>query len=107
MTKLSFIALALLSATATVASTQAPATENTASVALVVREDSRLWIEGTSNLHEWSCKATTVDATISVDPAWEREVTTGLTNITAFIRRVDVRIPVLSLRCGKDKMDKL
>src|SRR5690348_12753713 len=107
MTKYTFTVLALLVATAAQAPAQTPATTKAQSVALVVREDSRLWIEGTSNLHEWSCKATKLDATISVDPSWETEVATSVTNIATLVKRVDVQIPVLSLKCGKDKMDKL
>ena len=105
MTKYTFAGLAVLALTTTLASAQTPTAEK--AVTLVVRDDSRLWIEGTSNLHEWSCKATTIDATIAVDPAWERDVTTSLTNVATLLRRVDVKIPVRGLKCGKDKMDKL
>ena len=106
MMKYTFTSLALLALTATFAPAQS-ATNEGSSVALVVREDSRLWIEGTSNLHEWSCKATKLDATISVSPTWENEVATSLTNIASLMKRVDVQIPVQSIKCGKDKMDKL
>ena len=36
-------------------------------VRLAVGPDSKLWIEGGSNLHDWSCKASAIDATIDVD----------------------------------------
>ena len=29
-----------------------------------VATDSRVWIEGTSNLHDWSCKAQMLDASV-------------------------------------------
>jgi len=107
MTKYTFTILALLAASAAQTPAQTPAANKANSVALVVREDSRLWIEGTSNLHEWSCKATKLDATISVDPTWETEVASSVTNLATLMKRVDVQIPVQSIKCGKDKMDKL
>ena len=30
---------------------------------LAVGNESRVWIEGSSNIHSWSCSATAVDAT--------------------------------------------
>jgi hypothetical protein len=37
------------------------------SVRLAVAPESKLWIEGGSNLHGWSCKASSIDAMIDVD----------------------------------------
>ena len=68
MTKYMLTTLALATCLAGAAAT---AQDGTSVVRLAVREDSRLWIEGSSNLHGWSCKATTLDAAINVDPAWE------------------------------------
>ena len=34
---------------------------------LSVRPDSRLWLEGSSNVRDWRCDATTLDAAIDVD----------------------------------------
>jgi hypothetical protein len=31
--------------------------------------DSKLWIDGTSNLHGWTCKAEKIDAVIDLDAA--------------------------------------
>ena len=71
-------------------------------VALAVRPDSKLWIEGGSNLHAWSCKASAFDASIVVDPAFAKESAA----MPKFLQRVEVRIPVMNLKCGHGQMDK-
>ena len=103
MMKCAFTSIPLLALGALLASAQTPAPN----VALAVRDDSKLWVEGTSNLHEWSCKATTIDASISVDDTWQSAVATSMPDVAKLMRRVAVKIPVTSLKCGKDKMDKL
>jgi len=58
---------------------------------------SRLWIEGDSNLHPWSCKATALEVSVDVD-AESAQIARGLT----------VRVPVAGLECGDGHMnDKL
>lgn len=103
MTKytLTTIALAACVAGATAAAQTAP------SVRLAVREDSRLWIEGTSNLHGWSCKATTLDASINVDPAWESAAAGETIDIPKLLKRVDVKVPVDGMKCGNGKMERI
>lgn len=65
-----------------------------------VASDSKLWIDGTSNLHGWSCKATAMDAAIEVDP------TVGqVGNAASAVKRVEVKVPVRSMKCGHDAMD--
>src|SRR6185436_6402549 len=49
---------------------------------------NRVWIEGGSNIADWSCKAVAFQAT--VDSA---------------ISRVSVRVSVRDLKCGNRKMD--
>src|SRR5881398_3124203 len=39
---------------------------------LLVADDSKLVIEGASNVSSWSCRTTTIEATIDVDSADER-----------------------------------
>src|SRR5689334_23274956 len=36
---------------------------------LSVRPDSRLWLEGSSNVRDWRCDATSLDASIDLDDA--------------------------------------
>src|SRR5579884_114524 len=65
-----------------------------------VSPDSKLWIEGTSNLHGWSCKATAFEAEIDLDSA------AVLTSAPPkALQRVQVKVPVKSLKCGHGGMD--
>ncbi|HEX3867502.1 MAG TPA: YceI family protein, partial [Gemmatimonadaceae bacterium] len=67
-----------------------------------VSPDSKLWIEGTSNLHSWSCKAETVDAEIDLDAAAAAQMSTAAPTA---VKRVLVKVPVKSLKCGHGAMD--
>jgi polyisoprenoid-binding protein YceI len=61
-----------------------------------VNTDSRLWLEGSSNVRDWTCKATTLDAQIELGPdRGESPVVTG-----AF-----VKVPVKTLKCGDRHME--
>lgn len=71
-------------------------------VQLTARSDSKLSVDGTSNLHAWSCKATSVEASLLVDPAYAKSESTVLQQQ---IKRVDVKVPVANLKCGHGKMD--
>jgi polyisoprenoid-binding protein YceI len=85
--------LAIVAVTAAVAGAQ------TARVA--VSPDSKLWIEGTSNVHDWKCEAKSIDAAIEID-AVAAQVATAL---PAALKKVSVKIPVKAMKCGHDKMD--
>jgi polyisoprenoid-binding protein YceI len=87
--------LALIVSSATVAGAQ-----GTARVA--VAPDSKLWIEGTSNLHGWSCKATTLEAAVDLDAATANEVAVAPPKS---LKRVQVKVPVKSIKCGHGGMD--
>ena len=68
---------------------------------LAVRPDSRLWLEGSSNVRDWRCDATSLDASVDVDDA--RHTATS----AARIRRVQVRVPTHALTCGRSQMDHI
>jgi polyisoprenoid-binding protein YceI len=87
--------LALIASSATVVGAQ-----GTARVA--VAPDSKLWIEGTSNLHGWSCKATTLDAAVELDAATANEVAVAPPKS---LKRVHIKVPVKSIKCGHGGMD--
>jgi polyisoprenoid-binding protein YceI len=74
--------------------------QGTARVA--VAPDSKLWIEGTSNLHGWSCKATTLEAAVELDAATANEVAVAPPKS---LKRVQVKVPVKSIKCGHGGMD--
>jgi len=86
---------ALIASSATVAGAQ-----GTARVA--VAPESKLWIEGTSNLHGWSCKATTLDAAVELDAATANQVAVAPPKS---LKRVQVKVPVKSIKCGHGGMD--
>jgi polyisoprenoid-binding protein YceI len=88
--------LALLALVGSLAQAQSSA------VSLAVRPDSKLWIEGGSNLHEWSCKASAFDASIVVDPTFAKQTS----DVPKFLQRVEIRVPVSNLKCGHGQMDK-
>ena len=68
---------------------------------LAVGNESRVWIEGSSNIHSWSCSATAVDATISVEVAFREDP-----DFPRYLKAVHVKVPVAALTCGHDQMNK-
>ena len=87
-------------ALATIAFSAATAAAQTARVA--VSPDSKLWIDGTSNLHGWSCKAEKLEAAIDFDAAAAANVAASAPKA---LKKVDVKVPVKSLKCGHGAMD--
>jgi polyisoprenoid-binding protein YceI len=71
------------------------------SVRLAVGPESKLWIEGGSNLHDWSCKASSIEAAIEVDESFVKTTTAAPTSL----KKVQVKVPVRNLKCGNGKMD--
>jgi polyisoprenoid-binding protein YceI len=67
-----------------------------------VAPDSKLWIEGTSNLHGWSCKATALEAEIDLDAMAAAQLSVAPPKA---LKRVEVKVPVKSLKCGHGGMD--
>ncbi|HEY7235894.1 MAG TPA: YceI family protein [Gemmatimonadaceae bacterium] len=95
MMKQSLTSLALTALVAIAGSTQAQ------SVRLAVGPESKLWIEGGSNLHGWSCKASSIEAAIDVDEAFVKTTAAS----PSLLKKVEVRVPVRNLKCGNGKMD--
>jgi len=94
MIKSRIATVALLALVATVARAQ--------DTKVSVSPESKLWIDGTSNLHGWSCKATALDASIDLDAALATQIATAPPKA---LKRVQVKVPVKSLKCGHDAMD--
>jgi hypothetical protein len=74
---------------------------NAQSIALTAGADSKLWIEGGSNLHGWSCKATSFDAAIEVEAGFLK----GEAITPSSVKKLQVKVPVRSLKCGHGGMD--
>ena len=69
---------------------------------LPVSPESKLWVEGTSTLHDWTCRTQTLDATIEFDATAAEQLRTAPPTA---LRRVSVKVPVKSLKCGHGAMD--
>jgi polyisoprenoid-binding protein YceI len=95
MRKTSFAGVVLITLAVAAAGAQ-----ETARVA--VSPESKLWIEGTSNLHGWSCKATTLDAAVEIDAAAAAQLTAAAPKA---LKKVQVKVPVKSIKCGHGGMD--
>jgi hypothetical protein len=67
---------------------------------IAVRSDSRLWLEGRSNVRDWTCKATAMDASIDVD---ERRRAGGSEILP--VRGAVVKVPIRMLKCGDRHME--
>lgn len=95
--------LLIVSAALVVTAGAAPAQEKSATLRLPVRADSRLWLEGSSNVKDWTCKATAMEALIAIDAASadSRDDAT----VAKSLRGVDVIVPVRMLKCGDRHME--
>ena len=71
------------------------------STRLAIGPESKLWIEGGSNLHGWSCKASSIDATVEVEDGFLKAATITPT----LVKKVQVKVPVRNLKCGHGGMD--
>jgi polyisoprenoid-binding protein YceI len=90
-----YIAAALLGALAATGAAQTTAH-------ISVSPESKLWIEGTSNLHGWSCTAQKFDAAIEIDAAAVAQLATAAPKA---LKRVVVKVPVKELKCDHGGMD--
>lgn len=79
------------------------AQEKSATLRLPVRADSRLWLEGSSNIRDWTCKATAMEALIAID-ARTADSHDNLA-VAKSLRGVDVIVPVRMLKCGDRHME--
>ena len=95
MRKTSFAGVALITLAVAAAGAQ-----ETARVA--VSPESKLWIDGTSNLHDWSCKATTLDAAVELDAAAASQMNVAPPKA---LKKVQVKVPVKSIKCNHGGMD--
>ena len=71
------------------------------SVRLAVGPESKLCIEGGSNLHGWECKASSMDAAIEVDESFLKSTAV----VPTLVKKVQVKVPVRNLKCGHGGMD--
>jgi len=67
---------------------------------IAVRPDSRLWLEGGSNVKDWKCKATAMEANIAFENSPEHEP-----GDRPVVRGAFVKVPVRMLKCGDRHME--
>lgn len=70
------------------------------SVRFSVAPESKLWVEGGSNLHDWHCQASSMDAQIEAEKA-----ILDSAPAPALLKKVWVKVPVRNLKCGSGKME--
>ena len=68
---------------------------------LTLQPESRLWVEGTSSIKSFSCKATDVDAMVDGAPNAIAQVTAGEKGVNT----VRVRVEAAKLECGNGTMN--
>jgi hypothetical protein len=76
--------------------------QTTESVRLELRAGSELSFEGTSTLHSFHCKTTTMNAAVQVDPAYAG---TKLSQVKQPLKTVEIVIPVKSIKCGSGGLE--
>lgn len=97
MTRTHITSLALIALVAAAATAGAQQTAR-----VDVAPNSKVWIDGTSTLHEWSCTANSLNAEIDFDAAAAAQVAVAPPKA---LKKVDVKIPVKALHCSHGGMD--
>jgi polyisoprenoid-binding protein YceI len=69
---------------------------------MTLKPDSKVTLEGYSNVHDWECASNQFQADVTVDSTL---LTVPMVAVAQPITKVSVTIPVRSLKCGHDKMD--
>lgn len=72
-------------------------------VRLDVAPGSKVWIEGGSNLRDWSCKAAAFEARVDIELAHASH--DASMDLSEIIQRVTVKVVVRDLKCGNRKME--
>lgn len=103
LTLFTSLALIVLSGSA-VQSQIFAAAADIAPLRLTVRDDSKLWLEGSSNVRDWRCDATTLDASVELDD-YRARMSEPVT--VDRLRHVQVRVPARALTCGRSQMDRI
>lgn len=65
-------------------------------------EPSAMQISGTSTIHDWTCDVATVNGRVQADATADTATTLPLDAVTS----VQIEIPVESIDCDKDRMNK-
>lgn len=94
-----FLPLVLILLTAEPAVGRGQLSKFSDATSISVRPDSRLWLEGGSNVKDWKCKATSMEANIAFENNPESE------SVLPVVRGAFVKVPVRMLKCGDRHME--
>jgi polyisoprenoid-binding protein YceI len=92
----------LLAISALMAAATSVSAQSASAIRLRLEPGSELSIDGTSNVHDFQCKTTRINAYVDVDPSYTKD----LKKVSRPIVSVVVNIPVKSLDCGKKAMNE-
>ena len=77
-------------------------TGSSAVAPITFQPESKLWVEGTSSVRAYSCKATTLNGSVAANPG---AATLAVADLEKAVRTVDVTVPVQGLECGNGTMN--
>jgi polyisoprenoid-binding protein YceI len=77
-------------------------TGSSAVAPITFQPESKLWVDGTSSVRAYSCKATTLNGTVAANAG---STTLAVADLEKAVRTVDVSIPVQGLECGNGTMN--
>ena len=69
---------------------------------ITFQPESRLWVDGTSTVRAYSCKATTLNGNVA---ATGSDASLAIGELQKAVRTVDLTVPVQSLDCGNGTMN--
>ena len=69
---------------------------------ITFQPESKLWVDGTSTVRAYSCKATTLNGTVA---ATGSDASLAIGELQKAVRTVDLTVPVQSLDCGNGTMN--
>lgn len=101
ITKRTAAGLVVMAVTAVLATGTMSAQTGGPGTRLVLEEGSRMWIEGGSSLHDWSCEVPELDLEAELTETVEADADGGApAEVSGF-----VTVPVKAIRCDKEQMD--
>ena len=77
-------------------------TASAAVAPITFQPESRLWVDGTSTVRSYTCRATTLQGNVT---AAGSDASLAIAELQKAIRTVDVSVPVQSLDCGNGTMN--
>jgi polyisoprenoid-binding protein YceI len=77
-------------------------TASSAVAPITFQPESKVWVDGTSNVRSYSCKATSLQGNVAANPGGS---TLAVADLEKAVRTADVSIGVQGLECGNTTMN--